>query len=212
MSAMESVNVVSSFENRCLQEAVTNLCTGSLKYAALAFFSARCANGDKSGYGAGVSEACNFNAVVDLLTMARAFVIVTDVPATRQWILGDPADWFLGTIRWDSVLGHAQACFKYVSRLPGELFHAPWLTSTVGGFPKKKSKRGAHFSKAAMEERARASAAKALTSDALASAVATGDVHALLGDSRFDELVGDLEQLDSVSFVCFLSIAWCEVS
>ena len=90
------VNMMSALENKCLQEAVLTLCSGSLRCFALTYFSARCANADKSGYGAGVSEACNFNAVVDFLTISYSFVIVTDACETRQWILGDPADSFLG--------------------------------------------------------------------------------------------------------------------
>ena len=148
MRSVEHGNAVSHCDNKCLQEAIVSLCSSPLRLAAQAFFSVRCANSRKSGLGGGLVEACNFNAVVDFLTMSFTFVFVTDRTETWQWILGDHGGCCLGTIRWDALLGHAQACFTHMRRRLGDLRLAPWLTSTVGVFQKKRqSKRGVHLGK-----------------------------------------------------------------
>ena len=203
------VNMMSALENKCLQEAVLTLCSGSLRCFALTYFSARCANADKSGYGAGVSEACNFNAVVDFLTISYSFVIVTDACETRQWILGDPADSFLGIILWDAVLGHAQACCTHICRRSGDLLDAPWLTSTVGVFQKKeKSRRGANLARAraVKAERAAARLANRLTSEATVAALSNEDMPMLLGDSFVDDSDGVVQQLESGLFFCVICL------
>ena len=154
-------------------------------------------------------EACNFNAVVDFLTMLFTFVLVTDRTEIWQWILGDHGGCCLGTIRWDALLGHAQACCTHICRRSGDLLDAPWLTSTVGAFQKKvKSRRGANLARAraVKAERAAARLANRLTSEATVAALSNEDMPMLLGDSFVDDSDGVVQQLESGLFFCVICL------
>ena len=143
----------SAFDNKCLQEAVVRLCKGSLRPRAHSFFRVRCANSARSGLGGSALEAFNFFAVVEFLAMTSSCVIVVDRAKSSQWILGGSAACVLGSILWDDVVGHAEACCTHVSSRSCSLSCAPWLMSTVG-VGKKKSRRGWNFTRAARQARA----------------------------------------------------------
>ena len=161
------------FENKCLQEAIVAMCTGSFQFRAHAFFSARCANSEKSWLSGSAAEARNFFAVREFLTMCSCCVYVVDRSQTRFWILESSVGFVFVTLLWDEVLGHAHmVCLSDVSRRLGDSSDALWLRCAVGGPKKnKKCKRGANLPRVVRAERAGAVLAKRLTSDALVSLV-----------------------------------------
>ena len=184
------------FENKCLQEAVVAMCTGSFQFRAHAFFSARCANSEKSWLSGSAAEARNFFAVREFLAMCSCCVYVVDRSQTRFWTLESSVGSVLGTLLWDEVLGHAHmVCLSDVSRRLGDSSDALWLRCAVGGPKKNKNcKRGASLTRAARAERAGAVLAKRLTSDALVSSVSDEEVSVPPHMRFFDEPEGVLDQ------------------
>ena len=184
-----------TFQNKCLQEAIVALCSGSLQFRACAFFSARCANCEKSGLSGSAAEARNFFAVRTFLAMSSCCIYVVDRSDIQYWILGRSDGFVLGTLLWDDVLGHAyMVCSSDASRSLGDSSDAPWLRCAVGG-PKKNrnSKRGWHWTKAAKAERAGAVLSKRQTSDVV-SFDSERDMSAVPHKRSVDEPEGVLHQ------------------
>ena len=104
---------IGQFDNKCLQEAIVNLCTGGFRLRAFAFFCARCANSERSGLGGTAVEASNFDAVLEFLMVSSCCVRIVDQLQARHWLLGSCVGSIIGSICWDAEVGHAQAMFFF---------------------------------------------------------------------------------------------------
>ena len=173
--------------NKCLQNAVARLLSGSERKAALAYFRRACANHAACGHGADSEERTDFIRVLWFLVSIDAFVWVYEpsvIADSAAWRLGCYHGRCIGALCWGTVNAHVRpGCLQaHFVELPLE--SAPWLRSVVGapkagsnakGRAKAKSARGAHLRGAARDERGRvvAAASAAATPGAGASPVAS---------------------------------------